>query len=90
MKASVCLVLWQNHLGSSCDIVCFSLFLVTAEAAIMGGQYLKKKVTNLKHLHLQFILTERESFCSAFHEILAFRQNRAWVQEVCQCDLILL
>ena len=29
-------------------------------------------------------------FCSAFHEILAFRQNRERQQEVGQCDLILL
>ena len=42
---------------------------------------------NLKQLHLQIILTE---FCSEFHEILAFRQNRACKQEVGHCDLILL
>ena len=29
-------------------------------------------------------------FCSAFHEILAFRQNRACKQELGHCDLILL
>ena len=29
-------------------------------------------------------------FCSAFHEILAFRQSRAYKQEVGHCDLILL
>ena len=29
-------------------------------------------------------------FCSAFHEVLAFRQNRASKQEVGHCDLILL
>ena len=29
-------------------------------------------------------------FCSAFHEILAFKQNKARKQEVGHCDLILL
>ena len=29
-------------------------------------------------------------FCSAFHKILAFRQNRAHKPEVDPCDLILL
>ena len=29
-------------------------------------------------------------FCSAFHEILVFKQNRARKQEVGHCDLILL
>ena len=52
---------WQNALGSSWDIVCliFSLFLVTIEAAILDGQFVKK-VTNLEQFHLQIFLIERD------------------------------
>ena len=37
----------------------FSLFLVTIEAAILDGQFVKK-VTNLEQFHLQIFLIERD------------------------------
>ena len=45
MKASVWHIFWQKSLGSLCDIVCFIflLVLVTAEAAILDGQFVLKK-----------------------------------------------
>ena len=61
-----------------------------AEAAILDGQFVKKNDINLIQLHLQIILIEHDKFCSAFHETLAFTQNRAHKQEVGDCDLILL
>ena len=62
MKASVWHIFWQNPSGSSWDIVyfIFSLFLVTADAAILDGQPVKKSDINLKQLHLQIILIERD------------------------------
>ena len=65
-------------------------FLITADTAILDGQFVKKGNINLKPIHLQIILIELTKFCSAYHEILAFRQNRAREQEVGHCDLILL
>ena len=56
-----------------------------AEAAILDGQFVKKS-DKFKTIHLQIILIE---FCSAFHEILAFKQNRACKQETGHYDLIL-
>ena len=47
-----------------------------------------KSDINLKQLHLQIILIERD--CSTFHKILAFKQNRDRKQEVGHCDLFLV
>ena len=62
MKASVWHIFWQNPLGSSRDIACyiFLLFIVTAEAAILDGQFVKKSNINLKQLHLQIILIDHD------------------------------
>ena len=57
-------------------IFMFSLFLATAVDGHLGlPRHIK-----LTGLHLQIILRNGTKFCSAFHEILAFRQNRACTQ----------
>ena len=55
-----------------------------------GWSVCEKRDINLKEVHLQIILIERDKFLFTFHEILVFKQNRAHKQEVGHCDLILL
>ena len=49
---------WVVHEIFICFIV--SLFLVTTEAAILDGQFVKKSDINLKQLRLQMILTKQD------------------------------
>ena len=49
--------LWVVHEILCCCFL-FSLFIVTAQAAILDGQFVKKRDIILEQLHLQIILIE--------------------------------
>ena len=65
-----------------CLFYIFTIFS-NGRGSHFGRSICVKSDINLKQLYLQIILIERDyKFHSAFHEILAFRQNRAHKQEV--------
>ena len=72
-----------------CLFYIFTLFS-DGRGSHFGWSICEKSDINLKQLHLQIILTQQTKFYSAFHEILALKQNKAGKQEVGNCDLILL
>ena len=77
---------WSKLIQGFLRTVIFMFLLVLATVA--DGHLGLPSHINLKQLHLQINLIEHDY--SAFHGILAFRQNRACKQEVGHCDQILL